>query len=65
MTRFMEIDPHELTDNVFRLIEQNWMLVTAGKREAFNTMTASWGGLGVLPWGPHSLPEWPEPVPSC
>lgn len=55
MTRFMEIDPHELTDNVFRLIGQNWMLVTAGKREAFNTMTASWGGLGVLWNSPVSM----------
>ncbi len=55
MTRFMEIDPHELTDNVFRLIGQDWMLVTAGKREAFNTMTASWGGLGVLWNSPVSM----------
>ena len=55
MTRFMEIDPHELTDNVFRLIGQNWMLVTAGEREAFNTMTASWGGLGVLWNSPVSM----------
>ena len=55
MTRFMEIDSHELTDNVFRLIGQNWMLVTAGKREAFNTMTASWGGLGVLWNSPVSM----------
>ena len=55
MTRFMEIDPHELTDNVFRLIGQDWMLVTTGKREAFNTMTASWGGLGVLWNSPVSM----------
>ena len=55
MTRFMETDPHELTDNVFRLIGKDWMLVTAGKRAAFNTMTASWGGLGVLWNSPVSM----------
>jgi flavin reductase (DIM6/NTAB) family NADH-FMN oxidoreductase RutF len=35
---------------VFRRIGEQWMLLTAGDRTACNTMTASWGGLGVL-WG--------------
>ena len=43
-------DPTKLTDNVFELIGSDWMLITAGSREAFNTMTASWGGMGVI-WG--------------
>lgn len=34
--------------NPFKLIGTDWMLVTAGNKNAFNTMTASWGGLGVL-----------------
>ena len=28
----------------------DWMLITAGKDSGFNTMLASWGGIGVL-WG--------------
>ena len=45
---FKENKPELLTDNPFELIGADWMLVTAGTPEAFNTMTASWGGLGVL-----------------
>ena len=43
-------DPKSLKDNVFSLIGDKWMLITAGTAEDCNTMTASWGGLGVL-WG--------------
>jgi len=43
-------DPTKLTDNVFSLIGHDWMLITAGNRNGFNTMTASWGGMGVI-WG--------------
>lgn len=32
----------------WRLIADEWMLVTAGKLESWNTMTASWGGFGHL-----------------
>lgn len=32
----------------FSLIGKEWMLITAGNPKEFNTMTASWGGLGVL-----------------
>lgn len=47
---FQRIDPKHIKDNVFSLIGDQWMLVTAGTEEKCNTMTASWGGLGVL-WG--------------
>ena len=50
MSKFVEIVPEELNENVFRRIGAEWMLITAGDRKACNTMTASWGGLGVL-WG--------------
>ena len=43
-----EMVPEELTDNPFKLIGADWMLITAGRPDGFNTMTASWGGLGVL-----------------
>ncbi|MCX7773582.1 MAG: flavin reductase [Clostridia bacterium] len=39
---------NDLTDNVFSLIGHDWMLVTSGTPEHYNTMTASWGGMGVL-----------------
>lgn len=44
------ISVDQLKENVFSLIGDEWMLITAGTREMCNTMTASWGGLGVL-WG--------------
>jgi flavin reductase (DIM6/NTAB) family NADH-FMN oxidoreductase RutF len=47
-TRFQTLDPEVVQDNVFKLIGKDWMLITAGTRESFNTMTASWGGMGVL-----------------
>lgn len=43
-----KIDPKEITDNPIKLIGDDWMLVTAGIPGSFNTMTASWGGVGHL-----------------
>lgn len=45
---FTPIAPTALRDNPFQLIGREWMLVTAGTADAFNAMTASWGGLGHL-----------------
>ena len=42
------IKPDSISDNVFKLLSSDWMLVTAGNLKAYNTMTASWGGFGVL-----------------
>lgn len=47
---FQNVDPKTLNLNPFSAIGERWMLITAGTRERCNTMTASWGGLGVL-WG--------------
>jgi flavin reductase (DIM6/NTAB) family NADH-FMN oxidoreductase RutF len=30
------------------MLPAEWMLITAGNMDNYNTMTASWGGLGVL-----------------
>ena len=38
----------QLSDNFFETISKEWMLVTAGNKDAFNTMTANWGGIGFL-----------------
>lgn len=46
--KFKQIKPENMKDNPFKLIGADWMLVTAGVTESFNTMTASWGGLGIL-----------------
>ena len=35
-------------EDAFNLIGKEWMLVTAGTLEHYNTMTASWGGIGWL-----------------
>lgn len=43
-----KIKPEELADNPIKLIGKDWMLVTAGTPGEFNTMTASWGGVGFL-----------------
>ena len=43
-----EIDIKNLDFNPFIKIGKEWMLITAGNEEKFNTMTASWGGVGVL-----------------
>ena len=53
---FINISPTLITDNPFQLIDKEWMLITAGTPESFNTMTASWGGFGIL---------WNKPVVYC
>jgi len=45
-----ETRPELIEANTFKLIGQEWMLITAGNMKSFNMMTASWGGFGVL-WG--------------
>ena len=47
---FKEVDIKSLNFNPFTKIGSEWMLITAGDESGCNTMTASWGGLGVL-WG--------------
>lgn len=47
---FQEINVREFSMKPFEMIGEEWMLVTAGDQEKYNTMTASWGGIGVM-WG--------------
>lgn len=35
-------------EDAFQLIGKEWMLITAGDSTSYNTMTASWGGIGWL-----------------
>jgi len=50
MSIFKEIKPEEFNKSTFKLIGKDWMLITAEKDNKVNTMTASWGGFGVI-WG--------------
>ena len=47
---FKKIDINNFDFNPFTKIGKTWMLVTSGDSKNSNTMTASWGGFGVL-WG--------------
>jgi len=44
---FKQISPEEIGDNVFTLVGKN-LVITAGKEDHYNSMTASLGGLGIL-----------------
>lgn len=55
MQGFHKIGQEQL-ENVFRLFQKNWALLSAGTPECVNTMTVSWGGMGVL---------WNKPVAFC
>ena len=45
-----EITCEALNENAFQMIGKDWLLLTAKKDGKVNTMTASWGGVGVM-WG--------------
>jgi flavin reductase (DIM6/NTAB) family NADH-FMN oxidoreductase RutF len=50
---FIKKDPKELNESAIQLIGYDWMLITAGSLENYNTMTAAWGQIGFL---------WKKPV---
>lgn len=56
MEGFKKIDVKKLDDNIFKLFDNDWTLITAGNSELFNTMTASWGTMGIL---------WNRPIAIC
>lgn len=45
---FKEISTYKIEENVIDLIAKQWMLITAGNKDSYNTMTAAWGGFGFL-----------------
>lgn len=51
-----EFDVKTLNFNPFERINNDWCLITAGNKDSFNTMTASWGGVGIL---------WNKEVATC
>ncbi len=48
MSTFKELSINDLKINPFEMIGHEWMLITAKHEEKINTMTASWGGMGVM-----------------
>ena len=48
MKEFVPLSIDDLLVNPVKMMSNDWMLITAGNVEAFNTMTASWGGIGYL-----------------
>ncbi|MFZ2539147.1 MAG: flavin reductase family protein [Oscillospiraceae bacterium] len=48
MNDYNKISPKELNQNPFTMFHKDWALITAGTIDSYNTMTASWGGVGVL-----------------
>ncbi len=45
---FKKISPSDIPENPVKLIGQDWMLISSGSPEKFNSMTASWGGIGFM-----------------
>ena len=43
-----EIQTSQLHSDAFTMIGKEWMLVSAERDGIVNTMTASWGGMGIL-----------------
>lgn len=48
MSPLTKLIPDEWTENVFSMLDDQWMLIAAEKDHKTNAMTASWGGFGVL-----------------
>ena len=51
---FKEINPREIEGNLIKAIADEWMLISAGDKNNYNMMTASWGFAGEM-WGADSV----------
>ncbi len=50
MTQLKPVELTALQCNPFTLLDSGWALLTIGTAEKFNTMTISWGTMGIF-WG--------------
>lgn len=57
---FREVKAEEVNMNPFTKIGKEWLLITAGTEEKCNTMTASWGAMGVM-WGKNAVTVYIRP----
>lgn len=53
---FIKINPKDINGNAFKMIGNDWLLITGGDASGFNSMTASWGTFGIL---------WGRPITEC
>ena len=51
---FKEISAKEIDGNLIKAISDEWMLISAGDKNCYNMMTASWGFAGEM-WGEDSV----------
>ena len=51
---FKEIKAQDIKDNLIDKIANEWMLISAGDKDGYNMMTASWGFVGEM-WGKDSV----------
>lgn len=51
---FKEISAKDIKENLISKIAEEWMLITAGNKNKYNMMTASWGFAGEM-WGNDSV----------
>ncbi|MDR2129666.1 MAG: flavin reductase [Odoribacteraceae bacterium] len=45
---FTPVAPRDIVGNVFRLVGEDYTVITSGTGEDYNSMTASYGGWGIL-----------------
>ena len=45
---FTPVAPRDITGNVFRLVGEDYTVITSGTLDDYNSMTASYGGWGIL-----------------
>lgn len=45
---FKSISPEEISENIFKLVGKDFTVITAGDESHYNSMTASFGGVGIL-----------------
>ncbi len=51
---FRDLCLRDFKENVIEIISKEYMLITAGNKEGYNMMTASWGFMGEM-WGEDSV----------
>ncbi|MDO4518672.1 MAG: flavin reductase [Eubacteriales bacterium] len=57
---FKKVEIENLQFNPFTKIGKEWLLISAGNKEKNNTMTASWGAMGVI-WGKNAITVYVRP----
>ncbi len=51
---FRDLCLRDFKENVIEIISKEYMLITAGNKDGYNMMTASWGFMGEM-WGEDSV----------